>query len=75
MEEPFKREHVSLDLNNEKGPSHGKSGERQGTFNETQKISLVQSRNRKVNVTAGLGVKQDIDEVTEVGRGWIMQVL
>lgn len=28
LEEPFKREHMSLNLNNEKGPSHGKCGAR-----------------------------------------------
>ena len=50
-------------------------GEEWGTFSKTQKISLIYSRNRKDNLTAGLGIKQDIDEVIEVGRGWIMHLL
>lgn len=40
MEEPFQREHVSVDLNNEKGLGHGKCGGRRGTFRETLKVNL-----------------------------------
>lgn len=53
MEEPFRREHVSLDLSNEEGPNCGKCGGRMGK-RKTQGISLVGSRNRKQdNMTVG----------------------
>lgn len=52
LEEPFRREHVSLDLSNEEGPNRGKSTGRMWN-RKTQGISLVGSRNRKQdNMTA-----------------------
>lgn len=68
IEEPFRREHVSLDLNNEEGPSHGKSGGTMRGIHGSPGISLVSSRNRKKDtMTAGLQVKQDVgDGILEV---------